>query len=122
MSIAKFSLAVDRKYKRDGEPTADFFNCTAFGKTAEFIEKYVGKGTKLLVTGRLQNDSYTNKDGVKVTRTEIVVNDAEFAESKAVAESTAQEAAAQVDAAVDQAETNDFMSIPDGLEDELPFA
>lgn len=81
-TIGAFSIAVDRKFKREGEPDADFFNCTAFGKTAEFLEKYVKKGTKLVIQGRLQNDTYKNKEGKNVTATKILVDTLEFAESK----------------------------------------
>lgn len=82
MAIAKFTLAVDRKYKRDGEPTADFINCVAFGKTAEVIEKHVTKGTKLIVEGRWQTGSYTTKDGNKVYTNDCAVESIEFCESK----------------------------------------
>lgn len=121
VTIAKYSLAVDRRFKREGEPTADFFNCTSFGKTAEFIQNYTHKGTKLVVSGRLQNDSYTNNEGARVTRTEIIVDEAEFAESKAFATQNEPVANAQTDAQADAMEREEFMSIPDGLEDELPF-
>ena len=79
--VATYTLAVDRRYK-EGEVTADFFNCVSFGKQAEFIEKYLKKGTKILLTGRVENDSYTNKDGQKVNTTKIIGEDIEFAESK----------------------------------------
>ena len=79
--VSTFSIAIDRKYKQDGQPDADFFNCVAFGKTAEFVSKYLKKGTKIVVDGHLQNDSYT-KEGVKITATKIVVDQLEFAESK----------------------------------------
>lgn len=82
-AVARFSLAVDRRFKRDNGPTADFINCVAFGKTGEFIEKYCHQGTKLCVEGRIQTGSYTNKDGNKVYTTDVVVENAEFAESKA---------------------------------------
>lgn len=82
-AVARFSLAVDRRFKRDNGPTADFINCVAFGKTGEFIEKYCHQGTKLCVEGRIQTGSYTNKDGNKVYTTDVVVESAEFAESKA---------------------------------------
>ena len=82
MSIARFTLAVDRRFKRDGEPDADFIGCTAFGKTAEFAERYLKQGTKICVTGRIQTGSYTNKDGVKVYTTDVVIEECEFAESK----------------------------------------
>ena len=84
-AIAKFSLAVDRRFKREGQPEADFFNCTAFGKTGEFVEKYLRKGTKVVLDGEIQNDNY-EKDGVKHYSTQIIVNTLEFAESKKAAE------------------------------------
>ena len=108
-AVAGFSIAVDRRFKRDGEPDADFFNCSAFGKTAEFLEKYVHKGTKVVIEGRLQNDSYTNKDGQKVTATKILVDSMEFAESK--------QASAESQPAAPDAQG--FMNVPDG--EELPF-
>ena len=81
-AVAKFSLAVDRKFKREGdEQTADFISCVAFGKTAEFLEKYAGKGSKFVIEGRIQTGSYTNKDGNKVYTTDVVVENVEFAES-----------------------------------------
>ena len=88
-AIARFSIAVDRRFKRDGEPDADFINCVAFGRTGEFIERYGHKGTKFVVEGRIQTGSYTNRDGVKVYTTEVVVEEQEFAESKASSDSYA---------------------------------
>lgn len=81
-TFARMSVAVDRRFKRDGEPDADFFNCSAFGKIAEFIEKYGKKGTKFLISGRLENNDYTNKDGQKVRDNRIIIEEIEFAESK----------------------------------------
>ena len=81
-TFARFSIAVDRRFKREGEPDADFFNCTSFGKQAEFVERYLKKGTKVVVTGRIQNDNYTNKEGQKVYSVRIMVEEIEFAESK----------------------------------------
>lgn len=81
-TVAKYSIAVDRKFKRDNDPTADFFNCVSFGKQAEFVQNYLHKGTKIVVAGRIENDSYTSKDGVKKTNTQIIVEEVEFAESK----------------------------------------
>lgn len=89
ITVAKFTLAVNRRQKKEGEQDADFFGCTAFGKTAEFIEKYVKQGTKLEIEGRLQSGSYVNKDNVRVYTTDIIVESAEFAESKAVANQNA---------------------------------
>ena len=113
-AIAKFSLAVDRRFKRDGDPEADFFNCTAFGKQGEFVEKYLQKGTKVLVTGRIQNDNY-EKDGVKHYSVQILVDEIEFAESKA-SQSGGNAAPAEAPAG------DGFMNIPTGIDDELPFA
>lgn len=113
-AVSKFSLAVDRRYKREGQPDADFFNCVAFGKTAEFTEKYLKKGTKVVLEGELQNNNYTNKDGQKVYGMQIVVNSLEFAESKNSRNSDP--------ASTQQVGSNDFMNVPDVAEEELPFA
>ena len=112
-AIASFSIAVNRRFKRDNEPDADWFNCVAFGKTAEFCEKYLHKGSKVLVEGEVQNDNY-EKDGVKHYGTKIVINQIEFAESKGSQDNTEPETTAPVD--------NDFVNVPDGDMDELPFA
>lgn len=108
--MARYSLAVDRKYKKDGEANADFINCIAFGKNGEFAEKYLHKGTKIAVVGRIQTGSYTNKDGQKVYTTDVVVEEHEFCESKNYSNS-----------APTQNAPDDFMQIPDGIENELPF-
>ena len=128
MAIAKYTLAVDRRFTRKGdEQTADFLPCTAFGKAAEFAQKYFHQGLKIVVTGRLQTGSYVNRDNVKVYTTDVIVEDQEFAESKAASEGSAHNnkktatpapATAQAPASVDDG----FMNIPDDLEDELPFA
>ena len=111
-AIARFSLAIDRKYKREGEPTADFINCVAFGKTAEIIEKYCRQGIKLVVEGRWQTGSYTNRDGVNVYTNDCVVENLEFAESKASSENSTKP----------ETQSNEWANIPDGVEDEgLPF-
>ncbi len=81
-AVARFSIAVDRRFKREGEPDADFFNCTAFGKQAEFVERYLHKGTKMVVVGRIQNDNYTNREGQQVYSVRVMVDELEFAESK----------------------------------------
>ena len=81
-AVARFSIAVDRRFKREGQPDADFFNCTAFGKQAEFVERYLRKGSKMVVIGSLQNNNYTNRDGQTVRDVQIVVDELEFAESK----------------------------------------
>ena len=113
IAIASFSLAVNRKFKREGEPEADFFNCTAFGRLGEFVEKYLKQGAKILLVGRVQNNNYTNKEGQKVYGVQIMADEIEFAESK------------KQDAAEDNAPlvTKDgFFNIPQGMEEEMPFA
>ena len=114
MAIARYSLAVDRRFKRDGEPDADFINCVAFGKSGEFAEKYLKKGTKVAVVGRIQTGSYTNKDGQKVYTTDVVVEEQEFAESKNSGSSDNNQSAPAN-------KNTDFMNIPDGIDEELPF-
>ena len=114
MAIARYSLAVDRRFKRDGEPDADFINCVAFGKSGEFAEKYLKKGTKVAVVGRIQTGSYTNKDGQKVYTTDVVVEEQEFAESKNSGSSDNNQSAPTN-------KNTDFMNIPDGIDEELPF-
>lgn len=116
-AVARVSLAVNRKWKREGEPEADFFNCTAFGKQAEFIEKYLRKGSKVLVSGRVQNDNYTNKDGQKVYSVNIMIEEIEFAESKNAGQQDTNQRQQGRPAYTDDG----FMSIPDGAEEELPF-
>lgn len=119
-SIAKYSLAVDRRFKRPGEADADFINCVAFGKAAEFAEKYLKQGTKIAITGRIQTGSYTNKDGIKVYTTDVVVEEQEFAESKS--SSNGQSARPDPSQAGWPAPDSDgFMNIPDGLDEDLPF-
>ena len=121
LAIARYTIAVDRRFKRDGDQqTADFISCVSFGKTAEFAEKYYRQGTKVLVTGRIQTGSYTNKDGQKVYTTEVVVEEQEFAESKAAAsESSSFGQIARPEPS--QAVGDGFMNIPDGIDEELPF-
>lgn len=116
-AVARFSLAVDRRFKKDGEQTADFINCVAFGKTGEFIEKYGRKGTKFVVEGRIQTGSYTNKDGQKVYTTDVVVEQVEFAESKDSADGNTTNNTANSNAPTDTS----FMDIPDSIDEELPF-
>lgn len=119
-AVARFSVAVDRRFKRDGEPDADFFNCTAFGKQAEFIERYLHKGTKVVLSGRVQNDNYTNKDGQMVYSVRIMVEEIEFAESKAASGDGGYTPA--VGRPEPSAAGDGFMNIPDGVDDEgLPF-
>ncbi len=119
MCIARYTLAVDRRgAKKEGEQNADFINVVSFGKSGEFAEKYLKKGTKLVVTGRIQTGSYTNKDGVKVYTTDVVAEDQEFAESKNAAGGSTQQEAPAPASAPDEG----FMNIPEGIDDDLPFA
>ena len=111
--VARYTLAVDRKFKQEGQPTADFINCIAFGKLGEFAEKYLHKGVKIAIVGRIQTGSYTNKENQKVYTTDVVVEEQEFCESKSQSNSQIQPT---------QSNDNSWMSIPDNLEDEgLPF-
>ena len=120
-AVARFSLAVDRRVRRDGgEQTADFINCVAFGKTAEFLERFGRKGTKFVVEGRIQTGSYTNKDGQKVYTTDVVVEQVEFAESKASSDGNTGFSPASTPSPSD-ASNGGFMNIPDGIDEELPF-
>ena len=112
MALARYTLAVDRRFKRDGEATADFIGCVAFGRSAEFAEKYLRQGMRIVVAGRIQTGSYTNKDGVKVYTTDVVVEDQEFAESKK--DTTSNKAPVTTD-------SDGFMNIPEGIDEELPF-
>jgi single-strand DNA-binding protein len=113
MAISRYTLAIDRRGKSDGEQTADFISCVAFGRAGEFAEKYFRKGMKVAISGRIQTGSYTNKDGVKVYTTEVFIEEQEFAESKQNGENSS------------PAQRNDngdgFMNIPDGIDEELPF-
>lgn len=117
--MARFTLAIDRRYKAENGPTADFIGCVAFGKTAEFIEKYFQKGMKMELNGRIQTGSYTNQEGQKVYTTDVVAEQVGFAESKAASERNDQESGFTPA----PTEVGDgFMSIPDGIDDEeLPF-
>ncbi|MBQ6661683.1 MAG: single-stranded DNA-binding protein [Lachnospiraceae bacterium] len=117
-AVCRYSLAVDRRFKRDGEPDADFFNCTVFGKGAEFAERYFRQGTKILITGRIQSDNYTNRDGQKVYSWQVIVDEQEFAESKNAASAGSDSAQPKSDAAN---AGNGFVDIKDGIEEELPF-
>ena len=114
-SVARFDFAVNRRFKRDNEPDADFFTCVAFGKTAEVIEKHVYKGTKLTIEGEVRNNNYTNKDGQKVYGTQILVSQIEFCESKSSGESAPSQPYRR------DTSGDGFMNIPDGLDEELPF-
>ena len=117
-AIARFSLAVNRRFVKDGEQSADFINCVAFGKTGEFVEKYFRKGNRIALSGRIQTGSYTNKDGNKVYTTDIMVEEVEFCESKGSTNAGNQPQGRPSPSAV---ASDGFMSIPDGIEEELPF-
>ena len=137
-AIARFSLAVDRRFRRDGDDqNTDFINCVAFGRQGEFAEKYLKQGTKIVISGRIQTGSYTNRDGVKVYTTDVVVEEQDFAESKAAASSYTggyQQQGGYANApepqvapaptsrpAPSEAVSDGFMTIPEGIEEELPF-
>ena len=128
MAIARYTLAVDRRFNRNGDQSADFIGCVAFGRSAEFAEKYLKQGTKIAITGRIQTGSYTNKDGNKVYTTDVVVEEQEFAESKAASDNyaashpqTSAPAPAPSMPAPGAASADGFMNIPDGIDEELPF-
>lgn len=118
-AVARYTLAVERKFKRDNEPTADFIPCVVFGRLAEFTEKYLRQGIRISVSGRIQTGSYTNKDGARVYTTEVIVEEQEFAESRA--ESEANRSASKQPKPEETVDENGFMNIPEGLEEELPF-
>lgn len=123
-AIARYTLAVDRRYKRQGDDkTADFINCVVFGRGAEFAENYLHQGTKIVAVGRIQIGSYTNKDGHKVYTTEVIVEEQEFAESKAAAQNGngGQSAPPVQSGAANNSNDDGFMNIPNGIEEELPF-
>lgn len=119
MCIARYTLAVDRRGKKDGQQTADFISCVAFGKAGEFTEKYLHKGMKICVAGRIQTGSYTRQDGQKVYTTDVIADEQEFCENKAandVSQNTAPKETQKGTPPID-----DFMSIPNGIDEELPF-
>ena len=123
VAIARYTLAVDRKFKNEGERTADFISCIAFGRNAEFAEKYLRKGIKIAATGRIQTGSYTIKEGQKVQTTDVVIEEQEFAESKGSGESSRQERDRAAMQAAGYGDAGDgFMNIPDGIDEELPFS
>ena len=124
MAVARYTLAVDRRVSRNnqnGEPTADFIQCVAFGRSGEFAERYFRKGMKVLVTGRIQTGSYTNKDGQRVYTTDVVVEDQEFAESKNASQNNGGGGFAPADRPSPSDAGDGFMNIPDGIDEELPF-
>ena len=111
-TVVTFSLAVKRRFHKDNEPDTDWFQCIAFGKTAEFVEKYLSKGSKVVVEGEVQNNNYEDKTGVKHYGTKIIVNSVEFGESKGAAQQITPAAEAKDDS---------FVNVPDGIPEELPF-
>ena len=117
MCVARYTLAVDRRGARDGQQSADFISCVAFGRAGEFAEKYFRKGTKITVSGRIQTGSYTNRDGQRVYTTDVVIEEQEFAESKGNASGSNQ----QEQSSPYPTDENGFMNIPDGIDEELPF-
>ena len=130
--VARYTLGIRRRFHRDGDPDSDFINCVAFGKQGEFAEKYLKKGMKIAICGRIQTGSYTNKDGVRVYTTDIVVEEQEFAESKAASDRNSSDFAANNNygggyqqsgrPVPSQAPSDGFMNIPDGIDEELPFS
>lgn len=121
-AIARYTLAVDRRFRRDGDQqTADFIGCVAFGRLGEFAEKYLRKGTKVVVTGRIQTGSYTNKDGQRVYTTDVVVEECEFAESKNASGGGNSGFTPTDRPSPSSAAGDGFMNIPDGIDEELPF-
>ena len=123
LAIARYTLAVDRRFRKDNEASVDFIGCVAFGKGGEFAEKYLRQGTKIVVTGRIQTGSYTNREGQKVYTTEVVVEDQEFAESKAASQNNSQTSAGnrQQPPPPMPTDKDGFMQIPDGIDEELSF-
>lgn len=133
-AVARYTLAVDRRFRRDSDQTADFIGCVAFGRNAEFAEKYLRQGTKIVAVGRIQTGSYTNRDGQRVYTTDVVVEEQEFAESKAASENSrssynnnsyggnnSYQSAPAPSSAPKMTSADGFMNIPDGIEEELPF-
>ena len=123
LAIARYTLAVDRRFHKDGEATADFISCVVFGRAAEFAEKYFRQGLKITISGRIQTGSYTNREGQKVYTTEIVVEEQEFAESKSSGDNGAAYYPPKQTPPPAPADGADgFMNIPDGIEEELQFS
>ena len=118
-AVARYTLAVDRKFKKDGDVSADFINCIAFGKNGEFAEKYLRQGTKIVAVGRIQTGSYTNKDGQRVYTTDVVVEEHEFAESKKAASENSENS--NTPSNTFETGKDGFMNIPDGIDEEIPF-
>lgn len=120
MAVARYTLAVDRRGRRDGEQSADFISCVAFGKAGEWAEKWLRKGIKIAIIGRIQTGSYTNREGQKVYTTDVVIEEQEFAESRAASEGNSQSQQRQ-QSQQEQSAGDGFMNIPDGIDEELPF-
>ena len=131
-AVARYRIAVDRRFKREGEPEADFFDCTSFGRQAEFVERYLHKGTKVVLSGRIQNNNYTNKDGQTVYNVQIIVEDVEFAESKNASGGGSDSGynnggynsggfGGGQNSQTPSGAGDGFMNIPDGIDEELPF-
>ena len=118
VAVARYTLAVNRRFHRDGEQAADFVSCVAFGKQGEFAEKYLRQGIKIAITGRIQTGSYTNRDGQKVYTTDVIIESQEFVESKKAVE---EREAAEYGGRQEVPEGDGFMNIPDGIDEELPF-
>lgn len=114
LAVTRYTLAVNRRFKREGEPDADFIRCIVFGKGAEFAEKYFHQGIKIVISGRIQTGSYTNKDGIKVYTTDVIVEEQDFCESKSTANNNREQQSSK-------SSGDGFMNIPDGLDEELPF-
>lgn len=142
--VARYTLAVNRRFRREGDPDADFIGCVAFGRQGEFAEKYLKQGTKIVISGRIQTGSYTNREGVKVYTTDVIVEEQDFAESKAAASGygggyqqnnyqqpggyqnpepvpAAPQPTMTSRPAPSEAASDGFMTIPEGIEEELPF-
>ena len=117
-AVARYTLAVNRRFHRDGEQAADFVSCVAFGNQGEFAEKYLHQGIKIAITGRIQTGSYTNRDGQKVYTTDVIIESQEFVESKKAVE---EREAAEYGGRQEAPEGDGFMDIPDGFDEELPF-
>lgn len=120
--VARYTLAVDRRGSKEGQQSADFISCVAFGRAGEFAEKYLRQGTKIAVCGRIQTGSYTNRDGQKVYTTDVVVEEQDFAESKRESERAQQGGQSQQGYDAPPAAGDGFMNIPDGIDEELPFS
>lgn len=129
-AVGRFSIAIPRKFKREGDPDCDFFNCTCFGKQAEFVERYLHKGTKIALVGHIQNDNYTNKDGQMVYSVQVLVEEVEFAESKNATSQNedgfnggfgGNNGGFGGGAPATSGAGDGFMNIPDGIDEELPF-